>query len=57
MNRGIYLSIPEPDEEDLKNTAVTIAESYNKSLTNLNEDIFKELAKTYHSYINELKKI
>ena len=56
MNRGIYLSIPEPDEEDLKKTSVTIAESYNKSLTNNNEDIFKDLAKTYHSYINELKK-
>ena len=33
MNRGVYLSIPEPDEEDLKTTSVTIAESYNKELT------------------------
>ena len=56
MNRGIYQSIPEPDEEDLKKTSVTIAESYDKSLTNKNEDIFKDLAKTYHSYINDLKK-
>ena len=30
MNRGIYLSIPEPDEKDLKSTSITIAESYNK---------------------------
>ena len=55
MNRGIYLSIPEPTEEDLKLTSVTIAESLNKSLTSKNEEIFINLAKTYHSYISELK--
>ena len=55
MNRGIYLSIPELDEEDLKLTSITIAESYNQSLTSKNEDIFIELAKTYHSYISDLK--
>ena len=30
MNRGIFLSIPEPDEGDLIKTSVTIAESINK---------------------------
>ena len=50
MNRGIYLSIPEADEEDLKKTAVTIAESYDKILTSKYKDLFIDLATTYYKY-------
>ncbi|ORX43676.1 hypothetical protein BCR36DRAFT_399937 [Piromyces finnis] len=32
MNRGIYLSIPEPDEQDLIDTALAIAKSYDPKL-------------------------
>ena len=56
MNRGIYLSIPDLDEEDLNSTSVTIAESYNKELTKINKDLFLDLAMTYYEYKNELKK-
>ena len=55
MNRGVYLSIPEPDEEDLKTTSVTIAESYNKELTKNNGRLFLDLAMTYYEYKNKLK--
>ena len=55
MNRGIFLSIPEPDEGDLIKTSIYIAESINKSLTSQNEDIFNQLSSTYYEYINELK--
>ena len=55
MNRGIYLSIPVPDEKDLIDTSKIIVESFDKSLTNKNEDIFVDLARTYHSYMEELK--
>ena len=55
MNRGLYLSIPEADEEDLRKTSVTIAESYNKFLTSKNKDLFEDLATTYYNYKQELK--
>ena len=55
MNRGLYLSIPQPDLEDLKQTAKTIAESYNKQLAQDNLDLFGTLAETYHYYKEELK--
>ena len=56
MNRGIYLSIPKPDLEDLKQTAQTIAESYNKQLADDNKELFETLAVTYYEYKNELIK-
>ena len=55
MNRGLYLSIPQPDLEDLKKTAQTIAESYNQQLAKTHKDLFETLAVTYHEYKNELK--
>ena len=54
MNRGLYLSIPQPDLEDLKTTAQTIAESYNQQLANVHKDLFETLAITYFEYKNEL---
>ena len=55
MNRGLYLSIPQPDLEDLKQTAQTIAESYNRQLADEHKDLFETLAVTYHDYKLELK--
>ena len=49
MNRGIYLSIPESDLEDLQLTAITIAESYGEKLKSYN-DLFNNLAETYFNY-------
>ena len=56
MNRGLYLSIPQPDLEDLKQTAQTIAESYNRQLADEHKDLFETLAVTYHDYKLELNK-
>ena len=56
MNRGLYLSIPPPDLEDLKQTAQTIAESYSQQLANENKELFETLAITYHDYKNVLTK-
>ena len=56
MNRGLYLSIPQPDLEDLKVTAKTIAESYSKDLAQNNEELFEALAVTYYKYKKELAK-
>ena len=55
MNRGLYLSIPQPDLDDLKTTAQTIAESYSPQLAETNKDLFEALAITYYEYKNELK--
>ena len=54
MNRGLYLSIPQPDKEDLQLTAQTIAESYNKDLAQKNKELFDALALTYYEYKKEL---
>ena len=54
MNRGLYLSIPQPDLEDLKLTAQIIAESYNKDLALKNKELFEALAVTYYEYKIEL---
>ena len=40
MNRGLFLSIPQPDLDDLKTTAKIIAESYNPQLAQSNLDLF-----------------
>ncbi len=55
MNRGIFLSIPEPDEKDLKNTARTIVESYNVSLIINYKDLFENLAISYQKYLNYIE--
>ena len=54
MNRGIYLSIPESDLEDLQLTAITIAESYGEKLKGFN-DLFNNLAEAYYKYKKFLK--
>ena len=55
MNRGIYLSITEPDEEDLIFTALKIAESYDVKLVQEYKNYFTNLASTYFEYKELLK--
>ena len=52
MNRGIYLSITEPDEQDLIKTAKTIADSINKSISFKFSYRINRLAKIYPEYID-----
>ena len=52
MNRGIYLSVSEPDEKDWIETAIEIANSYNENLGFKYEDIFKLLALSYYQFIH-----
>ena len=55
MNRGIFISIPEPDEEDTINTSLTIAKSFNENLAEKHNVFFKNLGKTYYNYRQYLK--
>ena len=50
MNRGLFLSIIDPDEKDLEETANTIADSYRDNLSGDNPTLFKGLADTYYHY-------
>ena len=50
MNRGIHISIPELDEEDNKNTALTIAESYGENLAIRFKHFFESLGETFYLY-------
>ena len=50
MNRGISISILEPDEKDNEETALTIGKSYNENLADKNEIFFKNLGKSYFLY-------
>ena len=56
MNRGLFLSIPQPDLEDLNKTSQIIAESYNPHLAQTNSDLFEALANLYYEYKKILKK-
>ena len=58
MNRGIHISISDLDIEDNIETALTIAESYDKSLTDNDNDkkYFEILGKTYFNYKKNLSK-
>jgi len=55
MNRGIYLSIPEPDEEDLISTAIAIAESYDSRLKQNYHQYLCHLANSYFEYKIQMK--
>ena len=55
MNRGIFLSVPIPNKEDLEKTSQAIAESYDKNLSTKNKDLFQALADTYFEYKKEME--
>ncbi len=52
MNRGIYLSIPELEQNDLINTALSICDSYSNNIKEKYQDCITSLAKTYFEYRN-----
>ena len=56
MNRGIHLSITQPDLQDLTDTAETIAKTYDDTLANKNKSFFSNLAQTYFNYKEILAK-
>ena len=56
MNRGISISIPEPNEDDNKETSLIIGKSYNENLAEINKDFYENLGLTYFKYKNYLKK-
>jgi len=50
MNRGIAISIPEPDQQDLIDTAIAIAKSYDTRLEQDYLEYYEYLSKTYYKY-------
>ena len=55
MNRGISISIPEPDEEDNRETSLTIGKSYDELLAIRYKEFFENLGKSYYEYKKYLK--
>ena len=52
MNRGVHLSIPEPDKKDLIDTASIIATGINDEIKTISEykKVIENLAKSYYDY-------
>ena len=55
MNRALYLSVPDPDNEDLIDTSTAIALSVDNSLANNYKELFIALANTYYEYKEKVK--
>jgi hypothetical protein len=53
MNRAVFLARPDPDLEDLENTALSIFDYYIKEPRFDEKLIMKTLAKTYYEFKNE----
>ena len=56
MDKGLHISIPQLDFEELKYTAQALAESYNIRLARRHKDLFEVLTLTYYDYKFELIK-
>ena len=50
MNRGITISIPEPNEDDIKKTAFTIASSYDEKITIKYKTFLDNLGLSYYNF-------
>ena len=50
MNRVVYFYVTEPNDDELIETAINIANSLNKELTSKYDFFFISLAKTYYKY-------
>ena len=50
MNRGITISIPEPNLDDIKHTAFTIASSYDEKITIKYKTFFDNLGLSYYNF-------
>ena len=56
MNRGMTINIPEPNENDIITTSITISKSYlGDNIENNLENIFKNLGSSYYKYKQEFK--
>jgi len=55
MNRGINISIPDLNEIDIKETALTIGISYDIYLDEICKDFFENLGEIYYQYKKYLK--
>ena len=55
MNRGISISIPEPDEKDIEETSLIIGKSFSEILANRYKNFFENLGKIYFNYKQYLK--
>ena len=56
MNRGIHISISDPNQEDNIQTALAIADSYDQTLRIDYNQFFSNLALIYYQYKQYLKK-
>ena len=56
MNRTVFLSVPEPDEDDLKETSITISEEFEDGLGIKHQNIFENLSKSYFLFKKEVAK-
>ena len=57
MNRGITITIPDPNENDIKKTSITIAKSYlGENLDDNIKKFFENLGSSYYEYKQEFKK-
>ena len=50
MNNGVYLSIPDLDENDIKKSAITIAKTYDKELAKKYIFLYESLGMLYYKY-------
>ena len=55
MNRGMFLSIPEPTENDTKQTALTIGQSYDNHLAEVYNKFYEYFGEIYFTYKDYLK--
>ena len=55
MNRNIFLSVNELDEEDLEDISLSIAEEYEPGLENKYKDLLKKISQCYFKFKNETK--
>ena len=55
MNRGIHISLSEPDEKDIILTALSIADYYDKGFGITYNSFFSNLGKVYYEYKQYLK--
>ena len=55
MNRGISLLIPQPDLDDLIDTAKKIAQSYDQNILERYDTFFEILSRTYYNYKIKIK--
>jgi hypothetical protein len=55
MNRGISISIPEPNEEDNAETSLTIGKSYDEHLAERYKSFYENLGLIYYEYKQYLK--